>query len=147
MFSSLRLLPFAAIFFFGFILWIIVVSDIGGPNILIDSVRVIPYGDKLGHTMLYAVLALLVNISLKPRKQKHLGLPIGCALVLAFALLEELSQYFFPATRMLDIQDALADMIGVYLAAWLSIKVQAGLTSNGLKLVKSVQPLGTPSKR
>lgn len=128
MLSSLRLLPFAAVFFFGFILWIIVVSDIGGHNVLIDSVRAIPYGDKFGHMGLYAVLALLVNLSLKPRKQKYLGLPLGCALVLVFALVEELSQYFFPSTRMLDIQDALADIVGVYLAAWvcenLSMKFQ-----------------------
>ncbi len=123
MLSSLRLLPLAAAFFFGFILWIIVVSDMGGPNVLIDSVRAIPYGDKLGHMGLYAVLALLVNLSLKPRKQKYLGLPLGCALVLMFALFEELSQYFFPSTRMLDIQDALADIVGVYLAAWFCAKL------------------------
>jgi VanZ family protein len=124
MLSSFRLIPIASVFFFGFILWIIVVSDMGGPNVLIDSVRAIPYGDKFGHMGLYAVLALLVNLSLKPRKQKYLGLPLGCALVLVFALVEELSQYFFPSTRMLDIQDALADMVGVYLAAWLCAKLQ-----------------------
>lgn len=124
MLSSFRLIPIASVFFFGFILWIILVSDMGGPNVLIDSVRAIPYGDKFGHMGLYAVLALLVNLSLKPRKQKYLGLPLGCALVLVFALVEELSQYFFPSTRMLDIQDALADMVGVYLAAWLCAKLQ-----------------------
>ena len=122
--SFLRLLPFAATFFFGFILWIIVVSDMGRSNILVDSIRAIPYGDKFGHLGLYAVLALLVNLSLKPRKQKYLGLPLGFALVLMFALFEELSQYFFPSTRMLDIQDALANMIGVYLAAWFCTKLQ-----------------------
>lgn len=124
MLSSFRLIPIASVFFFGFILWIIVVSDMGGPNVLIDSVRAIPYGDKFGHMGLYAVLALLVNLSLKPRPQRYLGLPLGCALVLAFALLEELSQYFFPSTRMLDIQDALADIVGVYLAAWVCSKLQ-----------------------
>jgi len=127
MLSSLRLLPVAAVSFFGFILWIIIVSDIGGPNILIDSVRTIPYGDKLGHMGLYAVLALLVNLSLKPRKQQYLCLPLGCAVVLVFALLEELSQYFFPSTRMLDIQDALADIAGVYLAAWVCDKLSMKL--------------------
>ena len=132
MFSSIRLMPVFAVFFFGFILWIVIVSDIGGPNVLIDSVRTIPYGDKLGHMGLYAVLALLVNLSLKPHPQKYLGLPLGCALVLAFALVEELSQYFFPSSRMLDIQDALADMVGVYLAAWLSIKLQVVEHKNNL---------------
>jgi len=124
MFSSFRLLPIVAVLFFIFILWAIVVSNIGGPNVLIDSVRVIPYGDKLGHMGLYGILAFLVSLSLKPRKKKYFGLPLGCALVLTFALLEELSQYFFPSTRMLDIQDALADMVGVYLATWVCGKLK-----------------------
>jgi polysaccharide biosynthesis protein VpsQ len=129
MLSSFRLIPVTAIFFFGFILWIIVISDMGGSNVLIDSVRAVPYGDKFGHMSLYAVLALLVNLSLKPRKQRYLGLPFGCALVLLFALLEELSQYFFPTTRMLDIQDALADIAGVYLAAWVCEKWKMNIKS------------------
>lgn len=124
MLSSFRLIPLAAISFFVFILWIIVISDQGSSNVLIHSVRAIPYGDKFGHMGLYAVLALLVNLSLMPHKRKYLGLPLGCALVLVFALLEELSQYYFPSTRMLDIQDALADIVGVYLAAGLSVKLQ-----------------------
>jgi VanZ family protein len=79
---------------------------------------------------LYFALALLVNLSLKPRKQKYLGLPIGCVLVLVFALLEELSQYFFPSTRMLDIQDALADVAGVYMAALVCVKLNMNRQSN-----------------
>ena len=74
---------------------------------------------------LYAVLALLVNLSLKPCSKQYLGLPLGCALVLVFALVEELSQYFFPSTRMLDIQDAAADIAGVYLSAWVCMKLTA----------------------
>jgi len=122
MFAVSRLVPVFALLFFAFIVWIIVVSDSGNSNILIDSVRAIPYGDKLGHASLYAVLAVLVNLSIKPRAKKHFGLPLGCALVLAFALLEELSQGFFPGTRTLDIEDAAADFIGVYFAAWLGQK-------------------------
>lgn len=122
MLASIRLIPTVACLFFVFILWIIVTSDIGGPNFLIDSVRAIPYGDKFGHMSLYCILALLVSLS-KPHQQKYFGLPLGCALVLAFALLEELSQYFFPSTRMLDIKDALADCVGVYLAAWICAKL------------------------
>lgn len=117
-----RLMPVAAGSFFIFILWIIVVSDSGASNIIIDSVRAIPYGDKLGHAGLYALLAALVSLSLKPTHKKYIGLPLGCALVLAFALLEELSQGFFPSTRTLDVQDALADCIGVYFASWIVAK-------------------------
>jgi VanZ family protein len=126
MLVSIRLIPTVACLFFVFILWIIVTSDIGGPNFLIDSVRAIPYGVKLGHMSLYCVLAVLVSLSYKSRDQKYLGLPIGCTLVLAFALLEELSQYYFPSTRMLDIKDALADCVGVYLAAWMLARKYSG---------------------
>ena len=117
-----RLIPAAAFSFFIFIIWIIVVSDSGSSNVLIDSIRAIPYGDKLGHMSLYAVLAALVNLSLKPMRKRYLGLPLGCALVLLFALLEELSQGFFPSTRTLDIQDAIADCMGVYFVAWVMAK-------------------------
>jgi VanZ family protein len=113
-----RLMPVAACSFFIFILWIIVVSDSGSSNIFIDSMRAIPNGDKLCHTGLYALLTALVSLSLKPTPKKYLGLPLGGALVLAFALLEELSQGLFPGTRTLDIQDALADCVGVYFVAW-----------------------------
>jgi hypothetical protein len=130
-----RLIPVVTVFFFG----IIVVSDIGGANVLIDSVRAIPYGDKLGHMSLYYVLAALVNLSIKPRQRKHLRLPFGCALVLAFALLEELSQYFFPFTRMLDIQDALADCLGVYLAAWMTEKLRILMDSKTICLDRNLR--------
>jgi len=117
MFAVNRLVPV-----FAFIVWIIVVSDSGRSNFLIDSVRSVPYGDKVGHMSLYAMLAVLVNLSIKSRAKKHFGLPLGCALVLAFALLEELSQGFFPSTRTLDIEDAVADFVGIYLAAWITTR-------------------------
>jgi VanZ family protein len=117
-----RLTPIAALSFFAFIIWIIVVSDSGSSNVFIDSVRAVPYGDKLGHVCLYAVLAALVHLSLNPSKKKYLGLPLGCALVLLFALLEELSQGFFPSTRTLDVGDAMADFVGVYCVTWVMTK-------------------------
>jgi VanZ family protein len=113
-----RLAALTAGVFFLFIIWIIIVSDAGGSNFVIDSVRAIPYGDKLGHMVLYGVLAILVNISFARRKRNHLGLPLGCALVLLFALVEELSQGFFPSTRTLDVGDMAADLIGIYGVTW-----------------------------
>jgi polysaccharide biosynthesis protein VpsQ len=114
-----RLAALTAGVFFLFTVWIIVVSDAGRSNVLIDSVRAIPYGDKLGHMILYGILAVLVNASLVLRKSNHLGLPLGCALVLLFALVEELSQGFFPSTRTLDVGDMAADLIGIYCVTWM----------------------------
>lgn len=114
---SFRFWPLVTVLLFVFILWIIVVSDAGTPNVFIDEVKNIPYGDKVGHMGLYGLLALLVSLSLKPRQQRYLSLPLGCALVLLFSLVEELTQYFFPATRTLDIGDVVADFLGIYSAA------------------------------
>lgn len=130
MLLPIRLIPVVACFFFLFILWIILVSDIGDSNILIDSVRTVPYGDKLGHMSLYAVLAVLVDLSFKPNEKKYLGLSLGCALVLAFALIEELSQGLFPSRRTLDLKDAVADCVGVYLAMYISAKLRVKLCKN-----------------
>ena len=44
---------------------------------------------------------------------------IGAMIVLLFAGLEELSQYYFPS-RTLDIYDFVADFIGVVLASFIS---------------------------
>ena len=122
MFSAARLIPIFALVFFLFILWIIVVTDSGRSNVLIDAVRAIPYGDKLGHLILFGVLAALVSFSLTRQKKKYFGLPLGCALVLVFALLEELSQGFFTSTRTLDIGDVVADLVGIYYVAWMMQK-------------------------
>ena len=122
MLISNRLTALAATAFFTFIAWIIVISDAGIPNIFIDSIRSIPYGDKLGHMVLYGVLAGLVNLSIGDQHKRHLGLPLGCALVLLFTLLEELSQGFFPSTRTLDIGDVVADFLGIYFVTWMMRK-------------------------
>lgn len=123
MLLSFRFWPLVAILFFAFILWVIVVSDSGIQNVFIDGVKNIPYGDKVGHMCLYGLLALLVSLSLKPQRKKYFGLPLGCALVLLFALIEELTQYFFPSTRTLDVGDVLADFIGIYVAAWINAQL------------------------
>ena len=115
----MRPVTLAAVLFFIFICWIIVQADRGADNFFIDHIRAIPYGDKFGHIGLYGLLALLVDLALLQRRTSFFEMPLGCALVLAFALIEELSQGFLPS-RTVDIGDAISDCLGVYLAAWLS---------------------------
>lgn len=123
----MRAITFSAVLFFIFICWIIVQADRGADNFFIDHVRALPYGDKLGHLGLYGLLALLVDLALRQRKTSFFEMPMGCALVLAFALIEELTQGFFPS-RTVDLGDALSDCLGIYLAAWLSSLLVLGST-------------------
>lgn len=110
------------ILFFMFICWIIVQADTGTANYFIDSVRRLPFGDKLGHMWLYGLLAFMLSFVLRKHTKRYYGLPLGCVLVLAFALIEEASQAFFPL-RTLDAGDVVADFLGIYLAAWVMTKV------------------------
>ena len=107
--------------FFLFILWIIIVADSADYNYAFFMVGTIPYGDKIAHALLYGVMAMLLNFGLDFKTKQFLGLnlQVGAMIVLLFAGLEELSQYYFPS-RTLDIYDFVADFIGVVLASFIS---------------------------
>lgn len=99
--------------FFAFILWIIYLADTGSSG-LVTLVHQVPYGDKLGHVLLYGLLTLLLNLTLKMHTLRwgRLRLLFGTFAVSLFALLEELSQAWLPY-RTLDVQDLVADAIGI----------------------------------
>ena len=93
--------------FCAFILWVIYMANTGQSFPLFSWVRSIPYGDKIGHVVIYGLMTLGVNGVMRFRFVKW-----GSLLVASFALLEELSQYFV-ATRILDIGDLFADALGI----------------------------------
>ncbi len=103
-----------------FIGWIIYQADTGEKIYLFLMVESLPLGDKLGHFWLYGALAFLLNLSLKLREYSihHRKVYCGSLLILLFAAVEELSQYFF-ATRTLDAGDLVADVIGIAVAEFL----------------------------
>lgn len=51
--------------FFLFIIWIIYLANTGQQSIFFDLVRLIPYGDKVGHFGLFGMLTLLANFASK----------------------------------------------------------------------------------
>jgi len=51
--------------FFLFILWIVYLANTGQSSLFFDLVRVIPYGDKPGHLMIFGVLTLGGNLVFK----------------------------------------------------------------------------------
>jgi VanZ family protein len=112
------MLPFL---FFSFICWIIYEADLGANNVFLTFVRTIPFGDKLGHVGLYGLLVALINWAAHCRlvRVQRFRLQIGTLMVLIFSLSEELTQGGVP-TRTLDVTDAVADIIGIAIAAYLS---------------------------
>jgi VanZ family protein len=108
--------PTAAVVFLTFIFWIIFRADTGQPTALSSLVRHLPFGDKMGHFLLYGMLAFLVNLALKNRKLKVLGRSclLGSVMVLVFALLEECTQALLP-TRNFELWDMVCDTLGIVL--------------------------------
>lgn len=100
------------------IIWAIAQANSGAQNIIFRWLAALPYGDKIGHFLLFGCLAFCLSLALKRASFHVLNYKIywGCAMVLSFALIEEASQHFLP-TRTLDIWDVTADVAGILCAA------------------------------
>ena len=109
-----KLLIVLSMGFLSFILWVIYQADLGQPTYFHLLIKDLPYGDKIGHFFLFGLLSFLINLALKLRRIKCVGLDfyLGSALVFAFAVLEEISQVLFPQ-RTLDLADLVAGALGI----------------------------------
>ncbi|CAA6804061.1 MAG: Unknown protein [uncultured Sulfurovum sp.] len=114
------LLPLGFFLFIGFIIYL---ADSADDNFAFTLIGHIPYGDKLMHGLLYGIMALLLNYGLNFKSKNILGfnVQIGALIVLVFAGVEELSQYWFPS-RTCDMVDFVADIIGVVLFSLINTK-------------------------
>src|SRR5262245_50474998 len=77
---------------------IILVADRKSTAYLLDFIRWVPYGDKVGHFVLMGILSYWVNVLLQLRtigfgKVRYL---LGSIIVLGLVTIEEFSQLFFP---------------------------------------------------
>ncbi|HHS93530.1 MAG TPA: trypsin [Campylobacterales bacterium] len=102
--------------FFLFITFIIYLADTADYNFAFRMIGDIPNSDKLMHGLLYGVMALLLNYGLNFKSKKVFGfnMQVGALIVLTFAGLEEITQYWLPS-RTCDIFDFVADTVGVTL--------------------------------
>ena len=107
------LLPLGFFIFIGFIIYL---ADSADHNFAFRLIGHIPYGDKVMHALLYGVMALLLNYGLNYKSKKILGfnMQIGAIIVLTFAGVEEITQYWLPS-RTCDMFDFVADTVGVVL--------------------------------
>jgi len=112
-----------AILFTLFILLIIVLADTGNLGFL-DVIYHIPYADKLGHFILYGILALLINLtlfrSLPNRNRMRVAVVSGLILGLLIGL-EEFSQRSF-TTRTFGLDDLSASYLGVIVFSWMAVR-------------------------
>ena len=106
-----------------FILLIIILANTGNLGILAMVYR-IPFGDKLGHFILYGILVLLINLTLFRRypSQSRNWLVLVSGLTLALLIgFEEFSQRSF-SNRTFDLMDLSASYLGLIFFSWLAVK-------------------------
>ena len=103
-----------AFVYFLFICWIIYLADDGSTNPCFQTVRAIRYSDKAVHFLMFGLLVFLVNYAYGFRsfKLSCIRVPFGSMPVLGFSVLEELSQFFFPA-RTPELDDAVFSILGI----------------------------------
>lgn len=75
---------------------IIVAADVKSTSYLLNFVGNVPYGDKIGHFILFGGLAFLVNLSLGARSfcLKRFSYLLGSLIVLLVITIEEFTQIF-----------------------------------------------------
>ncbi len=117
------MLKWLTIFFALFIILIIVLADTGNLGIL-NRINRIPYADKVGHFILFGILALLIDLtlfrSLSSRSRTWVAVTSGLVLALLIGL-EELSQRNF-STRTFSLADLGASYLGLFFFSWLAVK-------------------------
>ncbi|MBK6646812.1 MAG: VanZ family protein [Anaerolineales bacterium] len=118
-------MKFAAIAFSIFILVVIILADRGAIPPSIRALYDFPYGDKLGHFILYGLLNFFLTRAFLPRfalNRKLIALSVGLILALVIAA-EEFSQQFFSA-RTFDLVDLAASYIGLIGGGWAALKTR-----------------------
>jgi len=115
-----------AFLFTVFILLVIVMADMGVLAHYLGFLYLYPFGDKVGHFMLYGILALLVNLTVfravPSQSRGFLAVKVGLILSLLIGL-EEFSQQFF-ASRTFDLVDLIFSYLGVVSFSWLALKIK-----------------------
>jgi len=115
-----------AILFSLLIILIVVLADMGALPHFLQVWKDLPYGDKVGHFILYGILTLLVDLalfrSLPNQRPKQVAVISGLILAILIGL-EEFSQQFF-VHRTYSLQDLAAGYLGVILFSWLALRIR-----------------------
>ncbi len=114
-----------AVLFAVFLVAVIVLADTQYLGLL-RQLYAFPYGDKVGHFVLFGFLSLLVNLAAFERwpNRERGWVALRVSLLLAVLIgLEEFSQRFFPS-RHASIRDLLASYLGVATFAWMAVRIR-----------------------
>jgi polysaccharide biosynthesis protein VpsQ len=93
---------------------IVVLADLKGTRYVLNFVRFIPYGDKVGHFLLMGMFSFLLNLTLNAKTFRiaRVNFLLGTLIVLVVVTIEEFSQIFVRG-RSFDLTDLIVDFAGI----------------------------------
>jgi VanZ family protein len=107
------------VLFILFMLAIIILADLGAIPEPVKMLYRFPNGDRVGHFILYGILAFLVNLAFPHQTRiARINVFYGSLVIGVLATLEEISQLFFPH-RTSDLIDLTFSLMGIACADWL----------------------------
>ncbi len=113
-------MKYSAILFTLFIIVLIVLADLNALPPFIKAIYDYPYGDKVGHLILFGLLNFFITSaflhSLPNRTSSRVALSVGLILAM-FVTAEEYSQQFV-AVRTFDLVDLTASYVGLVIGGW-----------------------------
>jgi VanZ family protein len=118
-------MKYIAALFTVFIIVIVFLADRGqlGP---INDLYDFPYGDKVGHLVLFGLLNFFITLAclraLPLQRPKLVALSIGLILAVLIGA-EEYSQKFFEK-RTFDLVDLTAGYVGLIVGGWVALKLK-----------------------
>ena len=105
-----------------FIGWVIYLADTGQKSIFFDLVKIIPFGDKIGHFLLFGFLTLgpIIVFKLRGMRIGKINVLYGAIVIFCVVVIEELSQKYVPG-RTFDISDIMASLAGIVAFSFMPI--------------------------
>ena len=117
-------MKYLAIVFTAFIMYVIVLADRNAIPPFIRALYDFPYGDKVGHFILFGLLNFFLTLTflraLPNRTSSRVALSVGLILAAAITA-EEFSQQYFSA-RTFDLIDLSASYLGLLIGGWMALK-------------------------
>jgi VanZ family protein len=128
----MKFLRLSVLLFALFLLLVIVLANTGKVGDVFGWVYYIPYGDKVGHFVLWGILALLVSLAYPTSRVQILSLKIlkSNLIVCIAPVLEEISQLFFPE-RSASLIDLAAGLVGIFILGEVGAWLQRHLFARG----------------
>lgn len=119
-------MKYIAILFSLFIIAVIILADRNAIPPFIRALYDFPYGDKLGHLILFGLLNFILTLTfiraLPDRARNWVALSVSLILALAIAA-EEYSQQFFSA-RTFDLVDLSASYLELLVGGWAAMRLK-----------------------